>query len=303
LLMWHGPPLGFGLCILCGPGSSGGDLLRLLRQMVKLVLSRNPNHLNLRNQQIRRQHEKAAVEAGLPPNVGAERRIANCDFHIFDLLRLAGKGSVIEGKDFENCTIRGPGIITTSAPPRPPKKGSGITAVGSTFHTPTLYVEGDPESVLHEVPPDGASGVIHLVGCTYRRVTFKDIGIAGLSRELEWWRENVRFSGSNSVGLPRSQARIETEEDRRRAHIKNWRDYFENFNYAEENILETGMYSQISPYLQEEIRERLQNRREMHLEIDNRTGGEVLIRGQSPSSVKTLLLDEVTRLEQEWELI
>jgi hypothetical protein len=62
------------------------------------------------NERLQEQSEKAAIEAGLPPNVATERRIAHCDFHIFDLLRLAGKGFIVEGKDFEHCTIRAPAL-------------------------------------------------------------------------------------------------------------------------------------------------------------------------------------------------
>jgi hypothetical protein len=159
----------------------------------------------------------AAAEAGLPPNVATERRIANCDFHIYDLLRLAGEGFIIEGKDFENCTIRGPGVISTFEDVRPPEKRPDNSSLGSTFDTDSLSVEGEPESVLHEVPWDseGAGGVIHLVGCTYRRVTFKGIGIAGSPEEIKFWRENVRFRGKRSVGLPGLEVQIEVnrEED------------------------------------------------------------------------------------------
>jgi hypothetical protein len=170
------------------------------------------------NKRLQDQIEDAAKEVGLPPSVATERRIANCDFHIYELLRLAGEGFIIEGKDFENCTIRGPGVISTFEDVRPPEKRTDDnSSLGSAFDTHSLSVEGEPESVLHEVPWDseGASGVIHLVGCTYRRVTFKDIGIAGSPAEIKFWRENVRFRGKRSVGLPGLEVRIEEnrEED------------------------------------------------------------------------------------------
>ena len=170
----------------------------------------DPAQLKHENKQLQQQHEKAATEAGLPPNVATERRIANCDFHIFDLLRLAGRGSVIKDKDFMNCTIRGPGVIATFVPPWPPEKERENTPISSSFDKHTLYVEGDPDSVLYDVTSDSAFGVIHLVGCTYCRVTFKDIGIAGSPKHLKWWRENVKFSGPRTIGILRSEARIET---------------------------------------------------------------------------------------------
>jgi hypothetical protein len=163
------------------------------------------------NRRLRGQIERAAAEAGLPPNVATERRIAHCDFHIFDLLRLAGEGFSIEGKDFEHCTIRGPGVISTYEDVRPPGQKPENTSLGSTYDPHTLTVKGEPESVLREIPLDsgGVSGVIYLVGCTFRNVTFKGIGIAGPPEEIKWWRENVRFEGRGSVGLPRSETRVE----------------------------------------------------------------------------------------------
>ena len=169
------------------------------------------------NEQLRGQIERAAREAGLPPNVATERRIANCDFHINDLLRLAGEGFIIEGKDFENCTIRGPGVISTFEDVRPPEQRPDNTSLGSTYDTDSLSVEGEPESVLWEVPweSEGANGVIYLVGCSFTRVQFKGVGIAGSPEEIKFWRENVRFRGRGSVGLLGTEVRWEVvrEED------------------------------------------------------------------------------------------
>jgi hypothetical protein len=169
------------------------------------------------NERLRERIESAAAEAGLPPNVATERRIANCDFHINDLLRLAGEDFIIEGKDFENCTIRGPGVISTFEDVRPPEQRPDNTSLGSTYDTDSLSVEGEPESVLWEVPwdSDGANGVIYLVGCSFTRVQFKGVAIAGSPEEIKFWRENVRFRGKGSVGLLGTEARWEVirEED------------------------------------------------------------------------------------------
>jgi hypothetical protein len=148
--------------------------------------------LKAESERLRGRIEKAATEVGLPPNVATEGRIANCDFRILDLLRLAGTdGSYIVEKEFENCTIRGPGIITREGKP-PGDKGTH----GTVSHVPTLYLEGSPDSVLYEVLPNAtaANGVIHLVGCSYKRVTFSSVGIAGSPGEIAWWREHATFS-------------------------------------------------------------------------------------------------------------
>jgi len=172
----------------------------------------DPAQLTYENEQLRKQDEKATSELSLPANVAVERRIANRDFRIHDLLKLAGTDSTIEGKEFENCTIRGPATITTTPPPRPPEKTRGSIATAQVFHPSTLYVEGDPDSVLQEVPSGGAtaSGIIHLVGCSFKRVTFSSIAIAGNTDELDWWRENATFSrGRAAPHVPSQEPTIE----------------------------------------------------------------------------------------------
>lgn len=163
---------------------------------------RRVEQLEYENERLRGELERTTSEADLPPNVAVERLIANRDFRLLDLLRLAGTGSTVEGKDFENCTIRGPGVITTAAPQRPPDNRSGSRAIAEVWHWPSVYVEGTPEAVLYEVPSGGAtaSGVIHLVGCSYKRVTFIGIGIAGSPDELRQWRDNATFGGGPPNG-------------------------------------------------------------------------------------------------------
>ena len=173
--------------------------------------------LESKNKQLQEQLQRAALEVGLPPNVATERRIAHCDFHINDLLRLAGKGFIIEGKDFVHCTIRGPGVISTFEDVRPPEQKPKNTSAGSGYDPRTLIVKGEPELVLHEIQSDSdsVSGVIYLVGCTYQNVTFEGIGIAGSPEEIKFWRENAKFEGRDSVGMPGSEVRwdVVREED------------------------------------------------------------------------------------------
>src|SRR5918997_6541220 len=89
----------------------------------------------------------------------------------------------------------------------------------------------------------------------------------------------------------------------RRDSIKSWRDAIESYDHDEGNIRTTATYSAIRPHLKQEIRERLENPREFHVEIDDRSGVDgVTVRGKTPSSVKTILLDEVARIEKEWGL-
>jgi hypothetical protein len=140
---------------------------------------------------------KPALE--LSPEEIAERRISSREFHIRDLLRLIGSDDTIDGWTFDTCIIKGPAVITNASPPRSPQKGRGSFARGEVWQVGTCHVDGDPESVLHEVSSGGAraKGVIHLVGCTYRRVTFSGIGIAGNAEELQGWREKCTFLGGD----------------------------------------------------------------------------------------------------------
>lgn len=147
--------------------------------------------------------QEADSSTSLSADVARKREIRNKDFRIIDLLRLVGeRDSVIEGKTFHNCTIYGPGIITFGAPPLSPEEiPEGAIGRLTVFNASTLYVEGSRESVLHETATSGAEakGVIHLSGCSFTRVTFRNIGIAGSASELQWWRENVEFSEGNTA--------------------------------------------------------------------------------------------------------
>ena len=89
----------------------------------------------------------------------------------------------------------------------------------------------------------------------------------------------------------------------RRELIRSWREDIENYDHAEGNIRVTATYSAIRPHLKVEVRERLESPRTVHVELDSRSEGGVTISGKSPSSVKTLLLDEVARLEQDCGLV
>jgi hypothetical protein len=91
------------------------------------------------NEQLRKQVEKATSDLSLPEQVAVEPHIANRDFRIYDLLKLAGTdGSYIVGKQFENCTIRGSATITLEGR-SPSSSGSHIT-VGPGRD---CFVEGD----------------------------------------------------------------------------------------------------------------------------------------------------------------
>lgn len=66
--------------------------------------------------------------------------------------------------------------------------------------------------------------------------------------------------------------------------IKSWRDRFDTFDYDTGNVRETSAYSTIRPYLKGEVVDRLEGTRPLLI-----------------STVKPMLLNEVTRLQQELE--
>ena len=90
----------------------------------------------------------------------------------------------------------------------------------------------------------------------------------------------------------------------RRELIRAWREDIENFDHDGENIRNTATYSAIRPHLKREVRERLESPRTVIVEQDSRSGVDGLTAsGKSSSSVKTLLLVEVARIEQKWGLV
>ncbi len=95
-----------------------------------------------------------------------------------------------------------------------------------------------------------------------------------------------------------------TQNDRRRDLIKSWRDGLDSHDPVEGNILRTATYSAIRPHLKPEIRDDLENPRLVNVEIDSRSGEDrLVVVNQDPFSVKNTLLDEVARIEGEWQLI
>jgi hypothetical protein len=115
------------------------------------------------------------------------------------LIEVAGEDGTLTGWTFETCTMYGPAIIAASPPPAQGddvrltsgEVGGGYVAAFSR----ELRFEGDEGSVFYEIPSGGtnASGVIHLAGCHFFQVTFRNIGVAGTPEELESWRRSATF--------------------------------------------------------------------------------------------------------------
>jgi hypothetical protein len=134
----------------------------------------------------------------------SRRFMHHCAFRLTDLLWLVSEDkeeSVIHGFKFEHCTIRGPGVITLEG--EVPGGGHHLTvSPGRTCH-----FEGSPESVFHEVQAGGkeAEGLVRLVGCAFRHVTFENIGVAGTSEELlQWWGDCTFSSGESPSWEPKN---------------------------------------------------------------------------------------------------
>jgi hypothetical protein len=127
--------------------------------------------------------------------------------------------------------------------------------------------------------------------------------VSSLRRKLlEAERDAQRLESVNRRVKQANEELTQRLDERKRQRIDGWREFFDNFDYANDNVLVTAVYSDIRPFLKDEIVERFENPREVHVELDTRGGRDVVVRGQTPSSVKTLLLDEVTRIErEEWE--
>jgi hypothetical protein len=146
--------------------------------------------------------------------------IANQEVSIEDLTREGFvRDSKIESVEFRNCTIRGPGVITLEAPPPThPVRGSS-SATAMLWFPGTCHIEGSPESVLWEVPSGGvtAKGVVYLVGCAFRQVTFRDIAIAGSPNGLRSWTDNCTFSGGDATSWKAKEDVLKKENERLKA--------------------------------------------------------------------------------------
>ena len=93
---------------------------------------------------------------------------------------LADQDNKIRNQTFEHCTLYGPAVVFFT----------GVIEIS------LCRVEEDPESVLLQTsdnkPPTGA---INFVDCTFRRCTFRGIGIAaGTQESLQQWREKFIFT-------------------------------------------------------------------------------------------------------------
>jgi hypothetical protein len=120
-------------------------------------------------------------------------------------------------------------------------------------------------------------------------------------REAE---QDVQELQSRNEGLNQENEELAQRlDERKRKRVEGWREFFNNFDYANDNVLLTAAYSDISPFLKDDIKDAFQNPSHVRIELDNRTGtADTIIKGQSPASQETLLLDEVTRIErEEWE--
>ncbi len=79
----------------------------------------------------------------------------------------------------------------------------------------------------------------------------------------------------------------------RRELIKTWRNELEDYNYVGGEVRASSTYAAIRPHLQQQVRERLENRE--RFTFDSR-GGDTFV-------IKNILLDEVARIEKEWGLV
>lgn len=178
----------------------------------------------------------------------------------------------------------------------------------------TCRIEGSPESVLWEVPSDGAmaKGVIYLVGCAFRQVTFRNIAIASSSNGLQLWRDNCTFSEGGATSweskdalrekveqlkAERDALREEKRQDRqnqRRERIEQWRAFIQDFDFGTtKRFAGEDIYHQMKPYLRTEVIEMFETPRGFY--VGNEAHGD--------SAYRQKLLEEVARIEREWGLI
>jgi hypothetical protein len=93
------------------------------------------------------------------------------------LTDLVGDDAILEGYKFINCRLKGPAVLL----------------VEGEFNLAENTVEGDPEAVLWEIPPERERviGAILLKDSTFEDCTFTNVGIAGYSDFIEAVRRGV----------------------------------------------------------------------------------------------------------------
>jgi hypothetical protein len=92
---------------------------------------------------------------------------------------LARERDVVSAITFENCTLRGPAIVTLLA---------DCVVDGVSFGVP-----GDIEAILWEVPPKTLKvGAIGFQDCVIRGGSTEGIGFAGVTEQLDMLRRAPR---------------------------------------------------------------------------------------------------------------
>ena len=153
---------------------------------------------------------------------------------------------------------------------------------------------GVAQSSMGASAPSGAEQVSSLA--TINRLTDEK---AELKKELQkyknnvWWREGVH----RKLKAERDELREEKRRDLQnepRKHIEVWRSVIQNFDFNTANQFSgTDTYSQMRPHLQDEAVKMLEASRIAYVAPEGR-GGDLF---------RYTLLDEVARIEREWDLV
>lgn len=93
------------------------------------------------------------------------------------LTDLVGDDAVLEGYEFINCRLKGPAVLL----------------IEGEFDLAENRVEGDPDAVLWEIPPERERviGAILLKDPTFENCTFVNVGLAGYSDFIETVKRGV----------------------------------------------------------------------------------------------------------------
>lgn len=93
------------------------------------------------------------------------------------LTDLVGDDAVLEGYQFTNCRLKGPAVLL----------------IEGKLDLVENRVEGDPDAILWEVPPDRERviGAILVKDSTFEGCTFTNVGLAGYSDFIERVKQGV----------------------------------------------------------------------------------------------------------------
>jgi hypothetical protein len=123
----------------------------------------------------------------------------------------------------------------------------------------------------------------------YEQDTPKLLAVRAKPEEIAFVRGGLKLENKLAGLDEKQQSKIEYRKER----IEGWREAIEDFDFENKWFGDTVWYSEIRLYLKQDIVKRIEAPRTLIVPAE----------GRGEHAVKYILLDEIARLEREWDLI